>query len=131
MTSRLDQAPLTAVIENDAAMREALADLIEVFGYERRTFDSSENFLAAHVPGLFGCLITDLNLPGENGLQLQQRLKVLEPSLPVIIISAQTDCCSRERALRSGALAYLTKPINDQVLLRHLMSAFGRDTPSA
>lgn len=110
-------------------MREALADLVEVFGFEQRTFDSSESFLAALVPGLFGCLITDLNLPGDNGLRLQQRLKVLDASLPVIIISAQTDSCARERALRSGALAYLTKPINDQVLLRHLMSALGRDTP--
>jgi FixJ family two-component response regulator len=112
-------------------MREALADLVEVFGFERRAFDSSEDFLAAHVPGLFGCLITDLNLRGEDGLELQQRLKVLEPPLPVIIISAQTDSYARERALRSGALAYLTKPINDQVLLGHLMSALGRATPPA
>lgn len=112
-------------------MREALADLVEVFGFARRTFDSSESFLAAHVPGLFGCLITDLNLPGDNGLQLQQHLKVLEPSLPVIIISAQTDSCTRERALRSGARAFLTKPINDQVLLRYLTWELGPDTPPA
>lgn len=130
-TSRLDRAPLIAVIEDDAAMREALADLVEVFGFARRTFDSSESFLAAHVPGLFGCLITDLNLPGDNGLQLQQHLKVLEPSLPVIIISAQTDSCTRERALRSGARAFLTKPINDQVLLRYLTWELGPDTPPA
>src|SRR5262245_478071 len=106
-------------------MRDALADLIEVFGFEAQTFDSSESFLAAHASGLFGCLITDLNLLGESGLQLRQRLHVLEPQLPVIIISAQASPASRALALGCGALAYLTKPINDQVLLQHLTLALG------
>lgn len=122
-------APLIAVIDDDTAVREALADLIEVFGFEARAFDSSESFLAARAPGAFACLITDLNLVGASGLQLQQRLKAIEPSLPVIIITAQADSSARALALRSGALAYLVKPINDQVLLRHLMSALGRATP--
>ena len=113
------------------AVRDALTDLIEVFGFEGRAFDSSESFLAAHTPGLFDCLITDLNLVGESGLQLQQRLQELEPRLPVIVISAQTDPAGRARALGFGALAYLVKPINDQVLLRHLASALGRAAPPA
>jgi len=109
-------------------MRDALADLIEVFGFEARAFDSSESFLAAHTPGLFGCLITDLNLLGESGLQLRQRLQTLEPLLPVIIISAQANPVARALALAGGALAYLTKPINDQVLLQHLTHALGPAT---
>jgi two-component system, LuxR family, response regulator FixJ len=117
--------PLIAIVEDDAEMRDALADLIEVFGFEARAFDSSESFLAAHAPGLFGCLVTDLNLAGESGLQLQQRLLALEPSLPVIVISAQASPDARALALDCGALAYLTKPINDQVLLRHLVQALG------
>ena len=112
-------------------MRDALADLIEVFGFEARAFGSSESFLAAHAPGLFGCLITDLNLPGESGLQLRQRLRALEPSLPVIIISAQANPAASALALSCGAFAYLTKPINDQVLLQHLTLALGQATPRA
>lgn len=122
--------PQIAIVEDDVAMRDALADLIEVFGFDCQSFDSSESFLAAHVAGRFNCLVTDLNLAGESGLQLQQRLKAREPSLPVIVISAQIDPSDRARVLRCGALAYLTKPINDQVLLRHLLSALGRRPPS-
>lgn len=110
-------------------MRQALVDLIEVFGFEGRAFESSESFLAAFIPGVFSCLITDLNLSGESGLQLLQQLTALEPSLPVIVISAQTDPSARAGALHSGATAYLTKPIKDQVLLRHLTSALGRAAP--
>ena len=125
----MNAAPLIAIIDDDDAMRDALADLIDVFGFAGRAFDSSESFLAAHVPGLFSCLITDLNLLGESGLALQQRLKTLEPSLPVIIISAQADHSARAQALRSGALAFLAKPLNHQMLFRCLTSAVGRPTP--
>jgi FixJ family two-component response regulator len=121
----LDPRPLIAVVDDDAAVRDALADLIEVFGFECRSFDGGESFLAAHAPGVFGCLITDLNLSGASGLQLQQRLKTLEPSLPVIVISAQTDPAGRAQALRLGARAYLTKPIDGEDLLRRLLAALG------
>lgn len=110
-------------------MREALADLIDVLGFETRAFDSSESFLAAHAPGLFGCLVTDLNLPGESGLQLQHRLHALDPRLPVIIVSAQANAVSRDLAMSAGAVAYLTKPINHQVLLRHLTLALDPASP--
>lgn len=118
--------PLFAIVDDDKAMREALCELIEVFDFACLAFDGCESFLAAHAPGRFAGLVTDLNLVGESGLQLQQRLKTLEPALPVIIISAQTDPGTRARVLASGALAYLTKPINDQVLLRHLNAALGK-----
>lgn len=127
----MSASPLIAIVEDDVAMREALVDLMEVFGFAARAFDSGETFLRAHAPGRFGCLITDLNLNGESGLQVQQRLRAVEPSLPVIVISAQADSSARALALASGALAYLTKPINDQVLLAHLTQALGRTTPSA
>ena len=129
--SNLSIAPLFAIVDDDKAMREALAELIEVFDFACLTFDGCESFLAAHAPGRFAGLVTDLNLLGESGLQLQQRLKTLDPALPVIIISAQTDPATRMRALASGALAYLTKPINDQALLRYLNAALsrGRETP--
>jgi FixJ family two-component response regulator len=126
----LPSPPLIAIVEDDAAMRDALADLIEVFGFEPRPFDGSESFLAAHSPGLFNCLITDLNLAGDSGFRLQQRLHLLEPSLPIIIISAQENPATRELALAGGALAYITKPIDDQVLLQHVTLAVERTTQS-
>jgi FixJ family two-component response regulator len=119
-------APLIAIVDDDIAVREALADLLEAFDLERQAFDGSESFLAAHTPGLFSCLITDINLPGLSGLQLLERMGALEPELPVIVISAQTDPCPREKAMRSGALAFFTKPVNDRELHRTLMSALGR-----
>jgi len=112
-------------------MREALSDLIEVFGFRVQAFDSSESFLAVRTPGAYTCLVTDLNLSGESGVQLRQRLTALEPSLPVIIISAQDDPGARTVALSCGAFAYLTKPINDRVLLQHLTLALGQRTSPA
>lgn len=126
----MSTVPLFAIVDDDTAMREALTELVEVFDFACEAFDGSESFLAAHAPGRFDGLITDLNLVGQTGLQLQQRLKVLDPALPVIIVSAQTDPATRARALSSGALAYLTKPINDQVLLRHLNTALGKGPKS-
>lgn len=125
----MDPTPLIAVVEDDDAVRDALADLIEVLGFDCRSFQDGESFLAAHAPGLFSCLVTDLNLPGASGLQLQQRLQSREPSLPVIVISAQTNPASRDQALRLGAVAYLAKPIRDDVLLKHLTAALGRGPP--
>jgi len=127
----LPDPPLIAIVEDDAAMREAFSDLIEVFGFQVQAFDSSESFLAARKPGLFACLVTDLNLSGESGVQLRQRLTALEPGLPVIIISARDDPGARALALSCGAFAYLTKPINDWVLLQHLMLALGQRPSSA
>lgn len=121
--------PQIAIVEDDAEMRAALTDLIEVIGFEARAFDSSESFLAAHAPGRFGCLVTDLNLPGASGLQLRQALYGLEPLLPVIIISAQASPDARALALECGALAYLVKPITHEVLLQHLVQAVGPVTP--
>jgi FixJ family two-component response regulator len=126
----LPPAPLFAIIDDDEALRQALAELLEVFGYDSQTFDGAERFMADHAPGRFAGVVTDLNLMGASGLQLQTRLRLIEPDLPVIVISAQSDPATRARVLASGAAAYLTKPINDQVLLRHLIAALSRRSAS-
>jgi two-component system response regulator FixJ len=122
----LSLVPLFAIVDDDEALRQALAELLEVFGYDCVTFDGAESFLAEHAPGRFAAVVTDLNLMGKSGLQLQARLRLAEPTLPVIVISAQSDPATRARVLASGAMAYLTKPINDKVLLRHLIAALSR-----
>lgn len=122
----MSHPPLIAVVDDDLAMRDALTDLLEVYDFRCAAFDSASSFMVAHATTFFDVLITDLNLVGESGLELQRRIRSLDPSLPVILISAQTDPSVRAEALRSGALAYLVKPVDDEVLHRHLVSALTR-----
>lgn len=119
--------PVIAVVDDDEAMREALSELLQALALPCRTFDGAEAFLSAYAPGSFDCLITDVRMPGISGLELQQKLKSLGSTIPVIIITSAADPLIRSRALKDGALAYLNKPVNDEVLIRHLMGALGRD----
>ncbi|WP_166648404.1 response regulator transcription factor [Phyllobacterium brassicacearum] len=118
--------PTIAVVDDDKSIRDALAELLEVFDFKCRVFERPESFLAAHAQGRFDCLITDLNMKSITGLQLQQTLAALDPGLPMIFISAQSDSEARSKALRSGAVAFLSKPIDDDVLYRHIISALNR-----
>ena len=137
---RLVKTPIVAIVDDDEAVREALSDLLVVMDVACRTFDRAEAFMAEYVPGHFDCLITDVRMPGRSGLELQERLRELGSPMPVIIITADTSPVTRARALRGGAHAYLTKPVNDEVLFHHLQSALNRagrprggnhrDTPS-
>ena len=104
-------------------MREALSELFEVFSLSYRAFDRAESFLAALSAGQFDCLVTDLHLPGISGLELQQRLKELGSSIPVIVITSSLDPNHRIRAMQEGAFAYLTKPFNDKALIDHVTAA--------
>ncbi|MRG56719.1 response regulator [Phyllobacterium sp. SYP-B3895] len=118
--------PVIAVVDDDASVREALAELLEVFDFRCRAFESPETFLAAHAPGRFDCLITDLHMKAISGLQLQQKLAEVDPGLPIVFISAHSDPVARSRALHCGAIAFLNKPIDDNVLYRHIISALNR-----
>jgi len=122
----LAHVPLIAIVDDDLALRQALAELCEVFDFGSEVFDCAESFFAAHATGRFDCVITDLNMPGLSGIGLVQHLAAIDAKLPVIVMSAQTDPEIGARVLRSGALAFLSKPIDDQVLHRHLIAAFSR-----
>jgi FixJ family two-component response regulator len=123
---RLHNPPVIAVIEDDGAVREALSELLEVTSFSCRAFDRAESFLADFSPEQFDCIITDLRLPGLSGLDLQRALKALGPSLPLIFITSSFDTLPRTRAIQEGAHAYLTKPVNDTVLLDHVATAIRR-----
>ena len=137
---RLSKAPVVAIIDDDESVREALSDLLLVQDLSCRTFDRAEAFMADYVPGRFDCLITDVSMPGHSGLDLLQRLRTIGSSMPVIIVTADTNPTTRSRAMRGGAHAYLTKPVSSDALLRHLQSALrqvgpppdgeGQETPS-
>ena len=117
--------PVIAVVDDDEAMREALCELLQLLAMSCRPFDRAEAFLAAYGPGEFDCLVTDLRMPGMGGLELQQKLRAVGSSIPVIIVTSVMDSGSRSRAMQGGAFAYLTKPVSQEALLRHLAEALG------
>lgn len=120
-------ATLIAIVDDDDDVRQALSDLLLVVGLQSCTFDRAEALLVEYEPGAFDCIVADVRMPGIGGLGLLRRLGDLDASVPVIIMTSDTDPTIRSRALEAGAHACLTKPIADHVLLRHLASALARD----
>ena len=82
--------------------------------------------MAEYMPGSFDCLITDVSMPGRSGLELLERLRNLGSTIPVIIVTADASPATRARAAKSGAHAFLTKPVNSDELVLHLRSALRR-----
>lgn len=123
----LVRAPLVAIVDDDEGVRDALSELLLVLDLACRTFDRAEALLAAYEPGLFDCIITDVRMPGLSGLDLLRRLRSFDAPTPVIVITSDSNPATRTQALAEGAHAFLTKPIEDHVLLDHLKSALVRD----
>jgi two-component system response regulator FixJ len=123
----LVRAPLVAIVDDDEGMRDALSELLLVLDLACRTFDRAEALLAEYEPGRFDCIITDVRMPGINGLDLLRRLRSFDAPTPVIIITSDTNPNACAQALKEGAHAFLTKPVEDHVLLGHLKSALAHD----
>lgn len=125
--TRLVKAPPVAIVDDDDDLREALSDLLQVLGLSCRSFARAELLLAEYRTGAFACIVTDIKMPGVNGLELLRRLRGFDASVPVIVITSDTDPKTCLQALSHGALACLTKPVEDHVLLSHLERALARD----
>ena len=123
---RLSKVPLVAIVDDDEAVREALSDLLLVLDLPCRMFDRAEAFMAEYIAGRFDCLITDVSMPGHSGLDLLQRLRSIGSSIPVIVVTADTNPTTRLRAIGAGAHAYLTKPASSDALIGYLRSALKR-----
>lgn len=115
------------IVDDDAAVRKSLQLLIEMVGLNVRTFPSAANFLDAYEPGSAGCLILDLKMPGMNGLDLQQELIRRHCALPIIVLTGYGDIPSAIGALKGGAVEFLEKPVDDDVLLEHVRHALALD----
>src|SRR5213595_2545060 len=114
------------VIDDDVSVRESLEGLIAVAGWPVATFASAQAFLdRARAPGP-GCLVLDVSLPDLSGLELQERLVSDEIELPIIFITGYGDVPMSVRAMKAGAVEFLTKPIDDEILLRALDDAVGK-----
>ena len=114
---------MIAIVDDDDFVRESLGDLIESFGYDVATFRSAERFLEAECLAETSCLITDLQMPGLSGLHLQRRLMADGHRLPIIFVTAFPDEKFRVRAMRAGAVGFLSKPFDESSLISCLESA--------
>jgi FixJ family two-component response regulator len=119
--------PSVFIVDDDAIVRGALSDLLTSVGHKTLTFESVEEFDARHVKGELGCLILDIRLPGMSGLQYQQRLVARQDPLPIVFLSAFADIAMCAKAMKSGAVDFLSKPVREQDLLDAVQTALRRD----
>jgi FixJ family two-component response regulator len=122
-----DAAAVVFVIDDDPSMRAALEDLVGSVGLQVRLFASPQEFLASRRPEIPGCLVLDVRLPGMSGLTFQQELAKAGVALPVIFITGHGDIPMSVRAMKAGAVEFLTKPFHDQDLLDAIHAALERD----
>jgi two-component system response regulator FixJ len=123
----LKHRSLIAVVDDDESVREALENLISSVGLQVKLFASAEDFLGSETPSQTDCAILDVRLPGISGLELQKRLAAKGQTVPIIIITAQGDDKTQDEAVAAGAIAFLKKPFQEEVLLAALESALNRN----
>jgi FixJ family two-component response regulator len=122
-----DTTPTVIVVDDDPAVREALRSLLQSVGLKVVLFGSVAEFLRAKLPDGPSCLVLDIRLPGQSGLDLQDELAKADIHLPVIFITGHADVPMSVRAMKAGAVEFLTKPFRDQELLDAIQLAIGRD----
>ena len=123
MIAELDGAKLVAIVDDDELLRSALQGLLKSAGLPARSFASAEEFLDSGQQGHPACLIADIRMPGMSGLELQAKLNAEHCRIPTIFITAHGDEKMRMQALRAGAVEFLPKPFDDEVLLASVRAA--------
>jgi RNA polymerase sigma factor (sigma-70 family) len=118
------------VVDDDASVREAIASLIKSVGLNAETFETAQDFLQSKRPDVPGCVVLDVRLPGLSGLDLQRELSAHAIKLPIIFITGYGDIPMSVRAMKAGAVEFLTKPFRDQDLLDAIQQAVTRDRDS-
>ena len=116
------------LIDDDASVRDSLSLLLSLKGMRTQLFAAAETFLETYRPEWRGCLLTDLQMPGMNGLDLQRALLDRGISLPVVVLTAHGDVQTTRLAMKSGAFDFLEKPVNDEVLIDVLNNAIREDS---
>ena len=115
--------PLLSLVDDDVSVREALPDLLRLFGFEVATFASAEAFLTSDFVGQTRCLILDIAMPGMSGPDLQRELARREYEIPVVYITAIADEAVRAQLLKAGAVACLVKPFSETAIVEALRTA--------
>jgi len=121
--------PLVAIVDDDEAVRDAVNELLDSAGFSTATFASAESLLQSARLRTVACVVTDLCMPGMNGLELHERLLALERPIPAILVTGCAEERMREQALESGLAGYLAKPFRSSELLACIRSAMHQWQP--
>ena len=117
--------PLVSVVDDDDSVRESLPELLREFGFDVQAFSSAQDFLASESLTSTHCLILDIAMPGMSGPDLQQELRRLRRSIPIVFITANAEEDIRAQLLAAGAVDCLFKPFSDTALLAAVTTAIG------
>jgi FixJ family two-component response regulator len=127
MPFQTKERALVHVVDDDVSVRGALEALFETVGLETQTYEAAADFLAASLPDRPGCVVIDIRLPDMNGLEFQAKLTWMGVRLPVVVITGYGDIAMSVRAMKTGAVDFLTKPFRDQDMLDAVIAAIERD----
>jgi FixJ family two-component response regulator len=127
MPDTTNERALVHVVDDDPSMRDALEGLFESVGLDARTYPTANDFLGTSLADRPGCVIIDIRLPDMNGLDFQARLTQMDVRLPVVMMTGYGDIPMSVRAMKRGAVDFLTKPFHDQDMLDAVMAAIDRD----
>src|SRR3546814_11391394 len=127
MKPQSDENAIVHVVDDDASMREAVQSLCHSIGIEARTYATARDFLTTAVSDAPGCIVIAIRLPDMNAVDLQAELTQTGVRLPVVVLTVFDNISMSVRARKSGAVAFITKPFNDQVILDAVLAAIQRD----
>jgi FixJ family two-component response regulator len=122
-----ETAPVVYVVDDDASVRNSLKRLLRSIGLDVRTYASAQEFLHSERPDAPACLVLDVRLPGLSGLDLQQELAAARVDLPIIFVTGHGDIPMSVRAMKAGAVEFLTKPFREQDLLEAIQRGIERN----
>lgn len=124
----MDTRPTVFLVDDDAAVRNALELLLETARLRTESFDSAESFLEACAPDRPGCLVLDIRMPGISGMRLQEMLASRHISLPIIFLTGHGNVSMSAQAFRRGAIDFLEKPCDENLLLERIQEAIRKDS---
>jgi len=127
MLSQINEKAIVHVVDDDASMRGALEGLFDSVGLDARTYATARDFLTAGLADKPGCVVIDIRLPDMNGLDFQAQLVDIGVRLPVVMMTGYGDIPMSVRAMKRGAVDFLSKPFHDQDMLDAVMAAIERD----
>ncbi len=123
----MSSEPTVFVVDDDSEVRDTLKWLVESVGLNIETFASAQDFLNAYDPNRPGCLVTDVRMPGMSGIELQEKLMAEEVTLPIIVVSGYADVPTAVRSMKGGAIDFVEKPFNEQMMLERIQLSILED----
>ena len=122
-----EKRPVVFIVDDDLGVRQMIARMVRSVGLAAEQFSSVREFLDGFDPGKAGCLVLDVRMPGQSGLELQDHLARMGTSIPIIFITGHGDISMSVRAMKAGAVDFIEKPFHDQVLIDAIRAALHKD----